>query len=186
MGQGSGGKLTVNVNQVDAEGSAQATLTFTPTNPAGKIPSFPATISRAGAINPTVASFGAPHVGMSADEIAAATSGTYGVLVQFMLQQFNAFATATAARGAIHVGDSWHATTDGLVSMDLTYKVTGREQHLGRDTFAIHFESAPGAQGATSGQGYYDVSSYTVVAIHYDMQLSDGHQGGTTDITLAP
>jgi hypothetical protein len=186
MGQGSGGKLMVNVNQVDAEGSAQASLTFTPTHPAGKIPSFPGTVSPAGAIFPTVTSVGTPHVGMSADEIAAASSGAYGITLQFMLQQFDAFATAAAAREALHVGDSWHATTGGLISADTTYKVTGREQHLGRDSFVIQFESAPGAQGSTSGQGYYDASSRTVVAIQYDTQLPGGHQGGTTDITLAP
>ena len=186
MGQGSGGKLTVDIKQVDAEGSAQATVTFTPTNPAGKIPSFPGTVSPDGAIHPTVTGFGTPHLGMSAQEIAAASSGVYGVMVQVMLQQFNALATAAAARGTLHVGDSWQATSNGLISQDLTYKVTGREQHLGRDTFAIHFEGDPGAQGATSGQGYYDVSSHTVVAIQSATQLPGAHQSGTTDITLVP
>ena len=181
-------KLTIKVNSVDADGTAHATIDYAPAGtPQNALLPFDATITPAGAIVPKFAPVTTtPHIGMSkADEVAMAQS-SIGQMIQFTLQPFNAFATSAGTRTGLKIGDSWNAAAGGPFVPALAFVVTGREQHLGRDTFVITFQSAPGATLPLSGQGYYDASGHAVAEVSYKQQSPDGRQTANTDIALEP
>jgi hypothetical protein len=187
MGQGDT-KLAIKISGVDADGTAHVTMTFAPPRvPQGSVPTLNGTITPAGAILPQFSAVtGTPHMGMSSAEAAAMSQSMIGQMLQFTLQPFNAFATAAGSRPELKVGESWNAAADGPMVPALAFVVTGREQHLGHDTFVITFQSAPGAALPLSGQGYYDASAHSVVEAAYKQQTPDGQQSSDTDIALTP
>lgn len=180
--------LTVTIDRVDGDGSAHALVTIdaahqpqlkteATVSPAGEIlaktdtamPKLPGLI-----VTPAQAK------AMQQQEMAVAATST----ITMNLRTFNAFAAATAGRKKLKVGDTFKASGGGYGGGQVTYKVTGREQHLGHDSFAVSIQSAPGAMESVSGQGYYDPAAHLVVAFHADQTMQQGTQ--VFDITLKP
>jgi hypothetical protein len=183
-GPGTNGKLTLTLDRIEADGSAHATAALDTPGMPGAGSAFEVMISRAGEILPK-ADPGAlkPHMFMSKAEQQAMAGQAAAMMLQMNLRPFNAFAAACASRGALHVGESWHAPTDGA---DMKYTVTGREQRLGREAFAVRMTSAAGAQLAVTGQGYYDPEAHLVVSVRTETKMGDGPEAQIVEVAFAP
>jgi len=183
-GPGTNGKLTLTLDRVETDGSAHATAALDAPGMPGAGTAFEVTISRVGEILPK-ADPGAlkPHMGMSKAEQKAMAGQAAAMMLQMNMRAFNAFASACASRGALHVGESWHAAMDGS---EVNYVVTGREQRLGRDAFAVRMTGAAGAPMAVTGQGYYDPASHLVVSVHAETKMADAPETQIIDVALTP
>lgn len=188
MGSGSGmgmdGKITLALDRIDTDGSAHASVTVDSGQMTAMSKSpFEATLSPKGEIViATDANALRPKMQMSKAEGKAMAAQGVALMVSMNLHAFNAFAAACGARKNLRVGDSWHGMTDGA---DVTYKVAGREQHLGHDAFLIRMEPAPGAGVNLSGLGYYDASAHLVVSIHTESKMPGSPETQINDIALA-
>lgn len=179
--------VTLTIDRTDKDGSAHALLTID----APHMPQFKgeATVSPVGEIltKTNAAMPDIPKIGqekaaskkMYEQEMAVAGGG----MVTMYFRSFNAFAAAVGNRKKLKAGDTFKAAGFGPGDQ-ITYKVTGREQHLGHDSFVVTMQSAPGAMVAISGQGYYDAAAHLVVALHTDESMQQ--QGAQSlDITLS-
>jgi hypothetical protein len=175
--------ITLVIDSVAADGSAHAKGTLDAQH-MSSVP-FEATISAAGEVLLKVEAAGRPSMMSEAQMKAAAASATMQ-FVAFGFRPFNALAAACAARGTLHVGDSWSAPTSDAPHVVVTYKVTARASQLGHDTFAVTMASAPGSATPISGSGSYDPSARLVVSVHSELADPNSGQTGNIDITLQP
>lgn len=179
-GPGMDAKVTINVDRIETDGSAHANATIDMSHmPSAKVE---ATISRFGEIvgkSDVQPATGfqmplTPAAGKKLYEkqMAAAAPG----MLQMNVMAINAIASAVARHKTLKAGASWQAPGPGSMVDDITYKVTGREQHLGRDSYVIALQSPPGASSTTTGTAYYDPAAHVVVALHCEMKMSQGNQ----------
>jgi hypothetical protein len=175
--------ITLVIDSVAADGSAHAKGTLDAQH-VSSIP-FEATISAAGEVLTKVEPMGRPSVTSKAQMTAAAASAMTQ-FVAFGFRPFNALAAACAARGTLHVGDSWSSPTSDAPHVTVTYNVTARANHLGHDAFAVTMASAPGSAIPISGSGYYDPSARLVVGVQSEIADPNSGQTGNIDIALQP
>lgn len=185
MGSGKSTTITLDfaIDRLNPDGSAHATVSLQ--GSAMPKVSFEGTISPTGALagkpNPNIK----PHVGMTDQETMALAENTMAQYIGSTLAALNAFADGCAARGALHVGDSWNATMNVPFPVNVLYTVTGRKNQAGHDSYAVKFASVPGAAGTASGNGDYDTAMRLVSTLHFQMASSNG-QAEIMDFTLHP
>jgi hypothetical protein len=171
--------LDLALDQLNPDGSAHANASM---EIHGQKMSFEASISSTGAITGKSDPNIKPHYGMSEQESNALAANSLAQNLGYVLAPLNAFADACAARGALHVGDSWQGTMKTPVPADVVFTVTGRQSQAGRDSFAIKIASAGDGPATASGQGYYDPVAHLVTGLHIQLAAPSGEM--TTDVTL--
>jgi hypothetical protein len=171
--------LDVAIDQVNPDGSAHANASM---QLPGHKSSFEALISPTGAITGKSDPNVKPHYGMTDAEMNALAENSLAQNIGYVLAPLNTFADACASRGALHVGDSWQGTMKTPIPIDVVFTVTGRQNQAGRNSFAVKIESAGGAVGTASGEGYYDPAAHLVTGLHLQLAASRGTL--TTDVTL--
>lgn len=182
-GKGTGMTLVLAVDRINPDGSAHANGSFQVAGmPKGMVPPIDTTISPSGAIVTKQIPNVHPHYGWSTQEQLAVASNqmVLGLQNQLAMVNFNAFADGCARR-TLHIGDSWESPSERFAGMNLRYKVTGREQHLGHDAFAVSMQSA---DNSMTGQGYYDPAAHLVVAVHSEM--TNAKEAAIFDVALHP
>jgi len=180
-GQSINSKVTVNVDRVDKDGSAHANVSLdTPHMSSFKAE---ATITRFGEIvakaaDMTTMTGFSPPMNQKAAQAIADKQMALGApsMLQMNLSALNAVAGAVARHKNLKIGDSWQAAGPGIVGDQISYKVTGRDQHLGHDSYVIALQSLPGASSTVTGTGYYDAAAHLVVAVHCEMNTPQGSQ----------
>lgn len=179
--------LSFNIDRIDADGSAHANVTTQmPHVPGGDSPTFEATLMPSGAIVPKYDPNMRPHFSLSKSYMRSLSGNSFAqqLTMQLGMVNFNALADECSKR-KLRIGQTWQATSTGMMPASVRFTVTGRQQQAGRDVFVVSMETGSGGMGATTGQGYYDPVAHLVVGLHSTM-AGPGGQGQVTDITLKP
>jgi len=183
-------KVTVNIDKVNADGTAHANVVVDGGGGSAHMPQMKseATITKAGEIIAKTPSelpkAGFPVTQAAAEKVMNAQMAAAGPgMLEMNLRSFNGFAAAVGARKQLKIGDTWRAPSPSDSRETVVYKVTGREQHLGHDAFVITLQSTPDASTKVSAQGYYDDAAHLVVGLHYEEQAQMGTT--VTDVALA-
>jgi hypothetical protein len=186
-GRDTGMTLVLDIDRVDADGSSHAKASLQGALIPKKLNvTFEGTIAASGAINLKFDPNLQPQVGESREraESLGTNAAAYMMQQELSMSNFNAFADG-CAQHELSTGATWSAPMDMPPGVDVRYSVTGREQRVGRDVFAVTMQSEQNPMGSLSGVGYYDPVAHLVVTLHAELKSTNYKSSMTTDISLA-